>query len=353
MKILFYNTKAFEQDYLIKANKDGHIIQFETNPLSIESANLARGYDAISICAADDASAPVMEKLKKTGIAYIAIRSAEYDNVDIKRAKELDIKVANVPDYSSHAVAEHAVAMILALNRKLIIADRQVHQNDYSVDDLIGFDLCKKVVGIIGTGKIGTIMATIMHAFGCEVIAHDIRHNSYLEDQYNVAYTDLKTLCTDADIISIHTPLNEQTNHMINKEKLDYMKHNVILINTANGAVVRTDHIVMALKNKQIGAYGMDVYDKEKDIFHYDHSPYPRTDETLQKLQAMPNVLITPHQAFATREALMNIAATTFYNITSWAHRKSSRHELARNNSQPESIGLQGFKKKVASYLFL
>ena len=328
MKILFFSSKDFEQPYILNENENRHIVEMSHEALSAETAHLAKEYEAISIFTSDDASTAVIEKLYANGIKYIAVRAAGYDNVDIQKANELGIKVANVPEYSPHAIAEYTVAMILALNRKLMLADKQVHQNNFTIENLVGFNLSNKRVGIIGTGKIGSVVAKILHGFGCNIIAYDIEPNHDIKIRYGITYTDLETLCSTADIITIHTPLNEQTKYLINNNLIKTMKKGVMLINTARGAVVNTTDIIENLKNDNIGYYGMDVYEKEKGVFFYDYSNKQLQDEQLQQLMAMPNVLITPHQAFATKEALQNIAATTIHNLSCWDSDEVSENEL-------------------------
>ena len=327
-KILFYSTKDFELSYLKSANTTGFDVTFVKQSLNLSTVNLAKGFAIISIFTADDASAPVIEELKKEGIQYIAARSAGYDNIDIKKATELKITVANVPEYSPYSIAEHAVAMMLALNRKLILSNRQVTAHNFSLDNLIGFDLNKKTVGIIGIGRIGKIVAKILYGFGCTILAHDINPDEQLKENYKVKYVDMETLASSSEIITIHTPLNIETRHLINEEVIKKMKKGVMLINTSRGAIVHTPDIIKYIENGHIGFYGMDVYEHEKGIFFYDHSHKPINDPLLAKLMNFSNVLITPHQAFATKEALLNTAATTFYNITCWMNKNSSKNEL-------------------------
>lgn len=305
-----------------------HELTYAEEALSTATASLAQTHEAVVVFAGDDVSRSVVEKLHKAGVKYIAIRAVGYDNVDIKKANDLGIKVANVPEYSPYAIAEHAVSLMLALNRKLILADRQVHQHNFAVGNLVGFDLHQKKVGIIGTGRIGSVVAKILHGFGCQLSGYDIQQNKELVRKYNLKYVDLKTLCGSSDIITLHTPLNTATKYLINKELLDTMKPGVMLINTARGAVINTEHVIEALENGKIGYLGLDVYEKEKGIFFYDYSKNQITDEMLKKLMCYPNVIITPHQAFATNEALSNIADTTFYNIDCWALNKKSNNEL-------------------------
>ena len=328
MKVLFYSTKEFEKQYLVAHNKQIHSIHFTTEMLSLATVEMATGYDVISIFANDDASAPVIKALAKSGTKYIAIRASGFDNVDIAAANEEDIIVANVPDYSPNAIAEHAVLMMLALNRKIILADKQVRRNDFTLDKLIGFDLNEKTVGIIGTGKIGKIVARILHGFGCTIIAYDPVEDQSLMNKYDVHYVDLSTIYSQSDIITLHLPLKKETAYLINESSIRQMKRGVMLINTARGGIVKTKDVLDALENGKIGYFGMDVYENEKGIFFYDHSNSPLQDKLLARLIEHPNVNITPHQAFATSEALTNIAATTFQSINSWAAHGLSAHEL-------------------------
>lgn len=328
MRVLVYSIKDFERSYLIRANKMHHELTYTNEALNAGTTGLAQTHEAVVVFTGDDVSAEVVQNLHKAGIKYIAVRAVGYDNVDIKKANGLGIKVANVPEYSPYAIAEHAVAMMLALNRKLILADQQVSRHNFTVGNLIGFDLHQKTVGIIGTGRTGSVLAKILHGFGCRLLAYDIQENKELIEKYNLQYVDLKTLSRSSDIISIHTPLNTDTKYLINREMLDEMKAGVMLINTARGGVINTDHVLEALDNGKIGYLGLDVYEREKGVFFYDHSKEKIKDEVLIKLMSYPNVMITPHQAFATKEALSNIADTTLYNIDCWAQGKRSDNEL-------------------------
>lgn len=328
MKTIIYSIKDFERSYLLQANKMNHELTFAEEPLMPATADLAKGHEAVVVFTGDDVSTAVIEKLQEAGIKYIAIRAVGYDNVDIKRAHELGIKCANVPEYSPYSIAEHAVALMLALNRKIVLADKQVHHHNFTVGNLVGFDLHQKTVGIVGTGRIGSIAAKILNGFGCNLLGYDIAENIELKEKYNLRYVDLKTLCSSSDIITLNTPLNTATKYLINKEMLDVMKPAVMLINTARGAVINTEHVLEALENGKIGYLGLDVYEKEKGIFFYDHSKQKIKDDVLKKLMSYPNVIITPHQAFATNEALLNIADTTFYNLNKWANNKATENEL-------------------------
>ncbi len=328
MNTLFFSTKDFEQPYLVAASAGNAKIKFVKEALGLQTASLTAGYTAISIFTGDDASAEVLVQLHALGVKFIAIRAAGHDNVDLQKADQLNIVVANVPDYSPYAVAEHAMALILALNRKLILSNQQVQQQNFTTGNLIGFDLNGKTAGIIGTGKTGAVLVKILHGFGCTILGCDVQQDHTLAEKYNLVYTDLSTLCSSADIISLHIPLTAHTKYLINKEMVERMRPGTMLINTSRGACVDTTAIIHGLENGQIGYYGADVYEKERGLFFYNHSGKPLQDEVLSRLCALPNVLITPHQAFATREALTNIATTTFYNITCWEKQFTSKYEL-------------------------
>jgi D-lactate dehydrogenase len=343
MKVFFYSYKSFEAPYLEAANKQPYETKCTQARLSLETAGMARDYDVVSIFTGDDASAPVVEALTKNGVRFIAIRASGFDNVDINKAHELGMKVANIPAYSPHSVAEHTVGMIMALNRKLITANKQVHDQNFAVDNLVGFDLKGKTVGIIGTGNIGSVVARILNGFGCHLIAYDIRRDEELELKYNVRYTDLDNLCSKSDIITIHTPLNENTRYIINKQQLQQMKKGVMLINTSRGALINTKELIEFIEKGRVAYFGTDVYEKEQGIFFFDYSGKMLNDEMLKKLMAMPNVLITPHQAFATTQALTNIADTTYYNIGCWARHLCSRYELPKPDLEIVSFLEQEF----------
>ncbi len=336
MKILFYSTKDFEQPYIEAANGTREEVIFIKEALSLQTADKAKGFDTVCIFTGDDASSDVLEALYKNGVKFIAIRAAGYDNVDIKKATELGIVIANVPEYSPYAIAEHAVALILALNRKIATVDKQVHNQIFTTGNLVGFDLNGKTVGIIGAGKIGGVFAKIMHGFGCRLLGYDIKENKELHEKYGLEYVDLPALCREANIISIHTGLTPQTKYLLNRKLIGLMQPGAMLINTSHGGCVNTADVIEGLENGHIGYYGADVYENESGVFFYDHSGKELKDDILKKLLTMPNVLITPHQAFATRDALTNIAATTFYNIDCWKKKQRSKNELTMQDSLTE-----------------
>ncbi|MEO5563691.1 MAG: 2-hydroxyacid dehydrogenase [Chitinophagaceae bacterium] len=328
MKTLYYSTKDFERKYMADVSDDLLQVSMTTKALGPDTVPDATGFEAISIFTGDDASAPVLEKLKIAGVKYIAIRAAGYDNVDLDKAAELGIRVANVPKYSPYAIAEHALTLILALNRKIVTADKQVHKGDFRVDNLIGFDIHNKTVGVIGTGKTGSILIKILSGFGCRILAYDIHENKQLAKDYKVEYVSPAILCRESDIISIHTSLNPHTKYMINKNMMELMKPGVMLINTSRGACVNTEDVLHYLENGHIGYFGADVYEHEKGLFFYDWSGKEIKDDLLKRLIAMSNVLITPHQAFATNEAIGNIFQTTFQTLHCWSNDRTAEHEL-------------------------
>lgn len=328
MKVLIYSAKDFEIPYLEKANNRKHKLSFIKESLSSKTAIKAVGFDSISIFSGDEASFITIEKLKDLGVKYITLRSVGYDNVNLRAAKRLNIRVANVPEYSPNAIAEHAVSLLLTLNRKIIESNRRVKLFNFDVNDLIGQDLQNKTVGIIGTGKIGSVMTKIMHGFGCSLLGYDINENAGLVNKFNLKYTTLKDLCKQSDIISIHVPLNSETHQLIDEDLISKMKDGVIIINTARGAIINTEHVIDGLKNGKISALGIDVYENESEIFFNDFSQNIPDDDLLIKLNAMPNVLITGHHAFLTEEALTNIAETTIYNLDCWNEGKETENEL-------------------------
>jgi D-lactate dehydrogenase len=271
MKVLVYSSKDFEIAYLVQANSKKHKLEFIKAPLSSKTAIKAFSYDAVSIFSADEACFITTEKLKDFIVKFIVLRSVGHDNVNLRAASRLHIKVANVPAYS-YAIAEHAVALLLALNRKLIESNRRVRHYNFNLNNLVGFDLNTKTVGIIGTGRIGAVMSKIMHGFGCNILGYDLEEDSTLIARYNMRYTTLKELCEQADIISLHVPLNSETHQLINDDLIFEMKNGVIIINTARGSVLNTEHVINGLKSGKIGALDIDVYENEKGIFFKDHS---------------------------------------------------------------------------------
>lgn len=327
MKIAVYSIKPFEIPFLEKSNEGKFDLKLIQKPLNDETVKEANDCEGVSVFTNDDCSAGVLKALKDSGVKYIATRATGYDNIDLGKASELGIKVANVPEYSPYAIAEHAVAMILAMNRKLIQSDRLVKDYDFRLDNLIGFDLNGKTAGVIGAGKIGAIVLKILNGFGCKLLAFDPYPDKELEEM-GVNFVDLDTLLKRSDIISIHAPLNDKTKHLINKEKFDKMKNGVMLVNTGRGPVIKTEDAIDALKSSKLGYLGLDVYEFEKGLFFKDHRFDPPKDSLFAHLLSFKNVLITGHQAFLTQNALENIEDTTIFNFTCWAENKDSPNEV-------------------------
>lgn len=315
MKVAVFDTHKFEKEYLLEANGEKNELKLLDTYLTVDTVELANGYDAISIFTEDDASEKVLDKLKKLGVKFIVLRSAGYNNVDIAHAKKLGIRVARVPEYSPYAVAEFTVAVMLSLNRKLTRTHYRIMEMNYSLDGLVGFDMHGKTVGIVGTGKIGRVVVKILHGFGCRLLAYDVVEDPELIEQYGLIYTDLDTLCHQSDIITLHAPLTGQTHHMINERRIVRMKNGVMLINASRGALVNTKDVIDGLKSKHIGYFGMDVYEEEKGLFFEDHSEDILEDDQIARLMAFNNVFISSHQAFLTDTALKNIAKTTIENL--------------------------------------
>lgn len=332
MRILVYSAKDFEIDYLKKANLLHFDLDFTDKCLNIYTTSLSKGYDCVCVFTNDEVSAQVMRDLKSFGVNYIAARSAGYDNIDLLEADMIGMHVANVPEYSPHAVAEHAIALILALNRKLILSNQQVHSYNFTTGNLVGFDLYKKTVGVIGAGRIGSVMARILHGFGCEILAYDINPSAELSKKYDSRFCSLHEICLRSDIISLHLPLNQLTKYMLNENTFSIMKKGVMIINTARGAIVDTNALIKYLDKGIVGSYGADVYENERGLFFVDHTAKGVKDDVLTNLLVRKNVLITPHQGFATYEALVNIATVTFYNILEWAAGAMPENELNRRS---------------------
>jgi D-lactate dehydrogenase len=328
METVVYSTHKFEKDFLEKVNSGKHNLKFLDVPLNKATADLASGTTAISIFVNDDAGAEVLGKLQKAGVKFLVLRSAGYNNVDLGVAKQLGFKIARVPAYSPYAVAEHAVSLMLALNRKLIKASNRVHDLNFSLDGLTGFDMNGKTVGIIGTGQIGSVAVKILNGFGCKLLLADLQENKELIEKYNVRYTDQDTLYAQSDIISLHIPLTPQTRYMINKDSIDKMKKGVMIINTSRGALINTKDIIQGLKKGQIGYLGLDVYEEESGLFFEDHSEDILQDDTISRLLTFKNVLITSHQGFLTDTALQNIATTTIYNLDCFEKNSECKNEI-------------------------
>ncbi len=310
-KICFYDTKPYDKIYfdLIKDTYEFKNIYLETK-LNKDTAILAKGADAVVIFVNDTLDKEVIDILYNLGIGVVALRCAGYNNVDIKYAKN-KISILRVPFYSPYAIAEHAMGMILTLNRKLHRASNRVKEYNFSLNGLLGYDLYGKTVGVIGTGKIGRTFIDVCNGFGMNVLAYD----PYKVEGLKGTYVELNEIFERSDIISLHCPLTKESYHMIDKSTIKKMKDGVILINTSRGALIDSEDLVENLKSGKIGAAGLDVYEEETEFFFEDFSDTILKDDTLVRLIAMPNVLITSHQAYFTHEALLKIAETTYENL--------------------------------------
>ena len=320
MIISFFSTQSYDREYFDRFNGRHEIRYFDAS-LNEQTAKLTSGSQAVCAFVNDKITDGVIQQLANNGVKLIALRSAGYNNVDLASAKAHGITVVRVPAYSPHAVAEHAVALILTLNRKTHKAYNRVREGNFSLERLTGFDLYGKTVGVIGTGKIGAVFCRIMAGFGCKVLAFDVFENKALTTE-GVCFLPLNDILAQADIISLHCPLNDQTQHLINSRTLSLMKPGAMLINTGRGALIDTPAVIKALKSGQLGYLGIDVYEQEGDLFFRDFSESIIQDDVIMRLMSFPNVLITAHQAFFTEEALSQIAETTLQNISDFEDKK-------------------------------
>ncbi|ELR97057.1 2-hydroxyacid dehydrogenase [Gloeocapsa sp. PCC 73106] len=330
MKVAFFSSKAYDRQSFTEVNVNyNHELKFFEALLDSETATLAAGFPVVCMFVNDIANAATLEVLAKQGTRLLALRSAGFNTVDLKRADELGIKVVHVPAYSPYAVAELAVGLILMLNRKLHRAYNRVRDGNFTLDGLLGFDLHGCTVGIIGTGKIGMVFARIMEGFGCSLLAFDPFPNDKFESiGDNARYTTLPELLSSSDIISLHCPLVPATHYIINPDTIEKMKPGVMLINTSRGGLIDTEAAIEGIKSHQIGSLGIDVYEEEEALFFQDWSDSIIQDDTFQLLQSFSNVVITAHQGFFTSNALESIANTTLGNITDFEQGRLLENEV-------------------------
>jgi D-lactate dehydrogenase len=327
MKVAVFSTKEYDRQFLEVANYDHeHELVFFEVPLNRNTASLANRFPVVCLFVNDVADSTTLEILASHGTSLIALRCAGFNNVDLKAAARLGMRVVRVPAYSPYAVAEHVVAMIQTLNRKTHRAYNRVREGNFSLEGLLGFDLHSRTIGVVGTGKIGQIFAQIMKGFGCEVLGYDVFKNSAFEAIGR--YVALPELLSQSDIVSLHCPLTPETYHLINAEAIEQMKPGAMLINTSRGGLVDTEAAIDGLKSKKIGALGLDVYEQESDLFFEDLSNEIIQDDLFERLTTFPNVLITAHQAFFTKEALENIAETTMQNISDFEAEQPLKNEV-------------------------
>lgn len=328
MRVAVFSPKPYDRTFLEAANAEhAHELVFLEQRLTQQTTILASGFPAICVFVNDCVDAEVLASLHAGGTRLVALRCAGFNNVDLEAARRLEITVARVPAYSPYAVAEHTVGLMLTLNRKYHRAYNRVREGNFALEGLLGFDMHGKTVGIIGTGKIGAILARILTGFGCRVLAHDKYRNPEVT-ALGAEYVELEALFAASDIVTLHCPLTPETHHLINAATLEQMKPGVMLVNTGRGALIDTRAVVEALKSGKVGYLGLDVYEEESALFFEDRSFSVIQDDVFMRLLSFPNVVITGHQAFFTREALQNIAATTLENITAFESGHGTLHAV-------------------------
>jgi D-lactate dehydrogenase len=313
MKVFMYSVRPYDLPALQVA-AGAHELLYTEKSLGYDTAQMASGFPAVAIFTSDDGSTKVIEKLYASGVRYLLLRSVGHDHVDLEKAAQLGMRVANVPEYSPYSVAEHAVAMLMAFNRKIVQGQQLMSLQDFRIDSLKGFDIHGKVAGVIGTGKIGLAFSRIMIGFGARVLAHDPQVNQEAINM-GIKYVSLETLLGESDIVSLHCPLTSDTKHLISSKQFSWMKRGAILINTARGAVINTVDMLTALNTGRLGGACLDVYEFEKGLFFLDHRSDIIHDITYARLRNFKNVLLTSHQGFLTEEAVKQIAETTIYNL--------------------------------------
>jgi D-lactate dehydrogenase len=328
MKITFFSTQPYDKEFFTASNKTfGFLLEFHKSALELSNAQAISNSEVVCIFVNDVCNAAVIEKLAEKGVRLIALRCAGFNNVDLQAAAAAGIKVVRVPAYSPHAVAEHTLALILTLNRKIHKAYNRVREQNFSLQGLMGFDLNGKTVGVIGTGNIGQVFCKIMLGLGCRVLAFDLIANKDME-RLGVEYMDISSVFAEADIISLHCPLNDSTRQLINDDTLALMKDGVMLINTSRGGLINTKAAIKALKTGKLGSLAIDVYEQEEKLFFRDHGTDIIQDDIIQRLMSFPNVIVTAHQAFFTQEALTQIAEITLNNIKDWEENRALKNQL-------------------------
>lgn len=328
MKIAVFSTKPYDQNYFEKyKNKHTYDFSFFETALNKETARLTKGFDVVCVFVNDTIDKATIAMLAENNVKLIALRCAGFNNVDIESAKNHNIKVVRVPAYSPEAVAEHAMALILTLNRKTHKAYNRVREGNFSLTNLIGFNIYGKTVGVIGTGTIGANFCHILNGFGCKIVAYDISKSEKLMT-LGVEYLPLDAVFKQADIISLHCPLNNYTKHIVNSDSIELMKEGVMIINTSRGALINTVDVIKGLTSKKVGYLGIDVYEQEENLFFEDLSESIIQDDLILRLNSFPNVLITSHQAYFTKEAMDEITTTTLENIAAFEKNLELKNEV-------------------------
>ena len=328
MKIAVFSAQPYDRQFLGAANAaEGHVLHYFDVALGPDSVALAAGYEAVCIFVNDVANAGVLEALKAGGTGLVALRCTGFNNVDLAAAARIGIKVVRVVSYSPISVAEHAVALLLALNRKTHRAYNRTRDSNFALDGLMGFDFHGKTAAVVGTGKIGRVFARIMLGFGCEVIGYDPFQSAEFE-ALGARYAAPGEIGANADIVSLHCPLTPENHHIVGAETLARMKKGALLVNTSRGGLLDTDAAIQALKSGHLGGLGLDVYEQEGELFFRDLSSTVVTDDVLQRLISFPNVIVTGHQAFFTREAIGTISATTLRSVTEFARKAPLSNEI-------------------------
>ncbi|HSG22329.1 MAG TPA: 2-hydroxyacid dehydrogenase [Azonexus sp.] len=328
MKVAVFSAKRYDREFLNAANATaGHQLRYFDAPLDVESAALAAGYDAVCIFVNDAANADVLKVLAAGGTRLIALRCTGFNNVDLKAAAALGLKVVRVVTYSPYSVAEHAVSLLQAINRKIHRAYNRTRDSNFELDGLMGFDLHGKTVAVVGTGKIGCVFAKIMLGFGCDVIGYD-KYPSETFLALGARYAEPGEIGAKADIISLHCPLTPETHHIVNADTLSRAKRGALLVNTSRGGLVDTEAAIEALKSGQLGGLALDVYEQEADLFFRDLSSTIIADDVFQRLLSFPNVIVTGHQAFFTQEAITTICETTINSVTQFANGQPLTDEI-------------------------
>ena len=328
VKVAVFDAKSYDRESFLTNNKDyGFELCFYKDRLSMHTVDIAKGKDVVCIFVNAECDRQVIDKLCEYGVKLIALRCAGFNNVDLAAAKGR-IKVVRVPAYSPYAVAEYAVTMMMALNRKIYRATNRTREGNFKLNGLAGFDMHGKTVGIIGLGRIAKCLALIMRGFGMDILAYDAFPDRKFAEENGVKFVSLDELYANSDIISLHCPLTDETRFIINRDSIAKMKRGVMLINTGRGKLINTQDLIDGLRNGQVGYAGLDVYEEEQKFFYEDRSDKMIDDDKLALLLMMPNVIVTSHQAFFTNEAMRNIAQTTLQNIKDWSEGKPLENEV-------------------------